>query len=193
MPVTLFELTVPRFQRALGVIVHLLDRAEAQFRAEGRNVSDLAGLRLAADMNPLPAQIASAIDNAVGAAARLRGRPHAPVTGLATVADVRAALARALAELGALTPGDFEGAEGREIVLPSPKGARRFPALDYVLNLALPNVQFHTAMVYALLRAEGLDIGKRDFLGELPPRAAQAPSRADGPRATQGATLGRTT
>ncbi len=173
MPITLFELTVPRFRRALGVIVHLLDRAEAQFRTDGRNVSDLADLRLAPDMNPLPAQIASAIDNAVGAAARLRGLPHLPVTGLATLEDVRSALARALAGLDALTPGDFEGAEDREIVLPSPRGARHFPAVDYVLNLALPNVQFHTAIVYALLRAEGLDIGKRDFLGALPARRTE--------------------
>ena len=175
MPVTLFELTVPRFHRALGVIVHLLDRAEAHFRAEGRNVSDLAGLRLAPDMNPFFVQIASAIDNAVGAAARLRGLPHAQVSGLATLGDVRAALDRALAALSALSPGDFEGAEDREIILPSPKGARHFPALDYVLNLALPNVQFHTTIVYALLRAEGLDIGKRDFLGELPARRPSGP------------------
>ncbi|MFN9847803.1 MAG: DUF1993 family protein [Alphaproteobacteria bacterium] len=175
MLVTLFELTVPRFRRALGVIVHLLDRAEAHFRDEGRNVSDLAGLRLAPDMNPFFVQIASALDNSVGATALLRGLPHAPVSGLTTLADVRAALARALAELSTLAPGDFEGAEDREIVLPSPKGARHFPALDYVLNLALPNVQFHTTIVYALLRAEGLDIGKRDFLGELPPRRPSRP------------------
>lgn len=170
MPVTMFELTVPRFRRALGVITHLLERAEAQFRAVGREASDLAELRLAPDMNPLSGQIASAIDNAVGAAARLRGLPHLPVEGLVTMEEVRAGLARALAELDVLTPVDFEGAEGREIVLPSAKGARHFPAIDYVLNLALPNVQFHTAMVYALLRAEGVDIGKRDFLGELPRR-----------------------
>jgi hypothetical protein len=175
MPVTLFELTVPRFRRALGVIVHLLDRAEAHFRDEGRNVSDLAGLRLAPDMNPFFVQIASAIDNAVGATARLRGLPHAQVSGLATLGDVRAALDRALAALSALSPGDFEGAEQREIILPSPKGTRHFPALDYVLNLALPNVQFHTTIVFALLRAEGLDIGKRDFLGELPPRRPSRP------------------
>ena len=75
----------------------------------------------------------------------------------------------------ALSPGDFEGAEQREIILPSPKGTRHFPALDYVLNLALPNVQFHTTIVFALLRAEGLDIGKRDFLGELPPRRPSRP------------------
>lgn len=175
MPVTLFELTVPRFRRALGVIVHLLDRAEAQFRAAGRDVSDLAELRLAPDMNPLPGQIASAIDNAVGAAARLRGLAHAPEAGPETLDDVRNALVRALAGLDELAPSDFDGAEDREIVLPSPKGARRFPAVEYALNLALPNVQFHTAIVYALLRAEGLDIGKRDFLGDLPPRRAILP------------------
>jgi len=77
-----------------------------------------------------------------------------------------------MAGLDTLSPRDFEGAEDREIVLPSPKGARHFPAVDYVLNLALPNVHFHTTIAYALLRADGLDIGKRDFLGELPARRA---------------------
>lgn len=166
MTFSLFDLTVPRFQRALGVLLGLLDKAEAH------GVAGLADLRLAPDMQPFPFQVAAAINNAVGATRRLRGMAAEDVGGLSTVEDLRGALARALGELGALTPGDFEGAAGREIVLPNAKGARHFPAPDYVLNLALPNVLFHTAMAYALLRVAGVEIGKRDFLGPLPPRRA---------------------
>jgi hypothetical protein len=170
----LFDLTVPRFQRALHVLLGLLEKAEAHpegARPSG-GLSGLAELRLAPDMNPLPFQIQAAINNALGATRRLRGLPPDDLAGLSTLEDMRQALDQALQELGTLAPADFEGAGEREIILPSPKGARHFPAPDYVLNLALPNVLFHTAMAYALLRSAGVDIGKRDFLGPLPPRRA---------------------
>lgn len=174
MPVTLYAFAVPSFRRALRVLAALLDRAEAHLQAEGRDADELADLRLAPDMNPFPFQIEAAINNAVGAAARLRGLPAPRVDGLSTLADMRRALDEALAELDALQPQDFDGADTREIVLPNPKGARHFDGLDYVMSLALPNVHFHTAMAYALLRAEGLDIGKRNFLGDLPARRPPA-------------------
>jgi uncharacterized protein len=170
----LFDLTVPRFQRALHVLLALLEKAEAHFEAvgPGERLSGLAELRLAPDMNPLPFQVQAAINNALGATRRLRGLPPDDLAGLSTLEDMRQALDRALQELGTLAPADFEGAGEREIILPSPKGPRHFPAPEYVLNLALPNVLFHTAMAYALLRSAGVDIGKRDFLGPLPPRRA---------------------
>jgi len=174
MTFNLFDLTVPRFQRALHVLLALLEKAEAHFEAArpGEGLSGLAELRLAPDMNPLSFQVQAAINNALGATRRLRGLPPDDLAGLATLADMRHALDQALQELGALAPADFDGAGEREVILPSPKGARHFPAPDYVLNLALPNVLFHTAMAYALLRSAGVDIGKRDFLGPLPPRRA---------------------
>jgi len=174
MTFNLFDLTVPRFQRALHVLLALLEKAEAHFEAArpGEGLSGLAELRLAPDMNPLPFQVQAAINNALGATRRLRGLPPDDLAGLSTLEDMRKALNQALQELGALAPADFDGAGEREIILPSPKGARHFQAPDYVLNLALPNVLFHTAMAYALLRMVGVDIGKRDFLGPLPPRRA---------------------
>lgn len=171
---SLYALAVPSFLQSLRVLVRLLDRAEAHFLSTGRDPAELAGLRLAPDMQPFPFQIESALNNAVGAAARLRGLPALRVEGLATLADMRGALAEAISGLEALAPAAFDGAETREIILPSPKGDRRFEGLDYVLRLALPNVHFHTAMAYALLRREGADIGKRDFLGELPARSPPA-------------------
>jgi hypothetical protein len=184
MTFNLFDLTVPRFQRALHVLLALLEKAEAHFEAAGpgEGLSGLADLRLAPDMNPLPFQVQAAINNALGATRRLRGLPPDDLAGLSTLEDMRQALDQALQELCTLAPADFDGAGEREIILPSPKGARHFPAPDYVLNLALPNVLYHTAMAYALLRMAGVDIGKRDFLGPLPPRRAgdQGP-RGQGP------------
>jgi len=174
MTFNLFDLTVPRFQRALHVLLALLEKAEAHFEAAGpgEGLSGLSDLRLAPDMNPLPFQVQAAINNALGATRRLRGLPPDDLAGLSTLEDMRQALDQALQELCTLAPADFDGAGEREIILPSPKGARHFQAPDYVLNLALPNVLFHTAMAYALLRMVGVDIGKRDFLGPLPPRRA---------------------
>jgi len=174
MTFNLFDLTVPRFQRALHVLLALLEKAEAHFEAAGpgEGLSGLSDLRLAPDMNPLPFQVQAAINNALGATRRLRGLPPDELAGLSTLEDMRQALDQALQELCTLAPADFDGAGEREIILPSPKGARHFQAPDYVLNLALPNVLFHTAMAYALLRMVGVDIGKRDFLGPLPPRRA---------------------
>ena len=174
MTFNLFDLTVPRFQRALNVLLGLLEKAEAHFDGAGLGdgLSGLVELRLAPDMHPLPFQIQSAVNNAIGATRRLRGLPPEDLAGLSTLEDMRGALDQALNELGTLAPADFDGAEDREIILPSPKGDRHFPSPDYVLNLALPNVLFHTAMAYALLRMAGVDIGKRDFLGPLPRRRA---------------------
>jgi hypothetical protein len=175
----LFEIAAPGFRRSLRVLAGLLDKAEAHFEAQGRDPNELADLRLAPDMKPFAFQIEAAIDNALGAAARLRGVPPPPRReGLITLAHMRRAVSEALAQLDSLDPSDFEGAETREVVLPSPKGDRHFDGLGYVLMLALPNVQFHTGIAYALLRAEGVDIGKRDFLGELPARRPPASSAA---------------
>ncbi|CAN5533821.1 DUF1993 domain-containing protein [soil metagenome] len=169
---TLYELTIPSFRQSLRVLVRLLDKAETHFRAEGRDLAELGALRLAPGMQPFPFQIEAVINNAVGAAARLRGLPAPRIEGLVTLPDMRAALAAAIAELETLEAHAFDGAETREIILPNPKGDRCFEGLDYVLKLALPNVHFHCAIAYALLRKEGVDIGKRDFLGDLPARGS---------------------
>jgi len=170
----LYELAVPSFQRSLRVLLSLLDKAEEHFREVGRDTVEFAALRLAPTMHPFPFQIEAAINNALGASARLRGVPAPRVEGLVTLSDMREALAAAIAELETLEPHEFDGAETREIVLQSPKGARHFEGLDYLLRLALPNVHFHTAIAYALVRKEGADIGKRDFLGDLPARRSPA-------------------
>lgn len=170
----LYEMAIPSFERALRVLQGLLDKAEAHFEAGPRDVAELPALRLAPDMNPFSFQVETAISNAMGATARLRGQPPPRQEPLENLADMRRALGGALGALRALKPGDLEGAEAREIVLPSPKGARHFQGLDYVRSLALPNVHFHVAIAYALLRANGVELGKRDFLGELPPRRATA-------------------
>ena len=172
MPVELCEIVVPSVRRAIDVLLKLIDKAEAHYAARGLDPSTVAGLRLAPDMQPFAFQIESVIGAGLGAVARLRGQPPPKTPALASLDEMRWALQQAADWLAEVRPADFAGAETREIVLPSPKGARRFSGRDYVVMLALPNVHFHTAIAYALLRVAGVDLGKRDFLGQLPPREA---------------------
>lgn len=170
MSIRLSDIVLVDVPRVLCALLALLDKAEAHGRADGRDPSWFADLRLASDMQPFAFQVEAVVNNALGAAARLQRETPPRIEGLSTASDMRRALSSALTRLAAVDPRALEGAEELEIVLPSPKGARRFSGRDYVLHLALPNVQFHTAIAYALLRHAGVDIGKRDFLGRLPPR-----------------------
>jgi hypothetical protein len=170
VPIPLSDIVLVDVRRVLCALQALLDKAETHGETRGLGPSWFATLRLAPDMQPFGFQVESVVNNALGAAARLQRQEPPRIEGLATVSDMRRSIVDALARLDAVDPRTLEGAEALEIVLPSPKGARRFSGRDYVLQLALPNVQFHMAIAYALLRSAGVDVGKRDFLGKLPPR-----------------------
>ena len=170
MSLGLYDILVPTLRRSFIVLGRLVDEAERHFEASGIDAATIVALRLAPDMKPFPFQVEAAINNGLGAIARLAGEPPSPIEGLRTFSEMRIALAATLHALEAVTPEALVGAEAREIVLPNAKGARRFAAADYLLMLVLPNVHFHTSIAYALLRTTGLEIGKRDFLGDLPPR-----------------------
>lgn len=170
MALEIYDISVPVFRRTLRALLALTTKAEAHCAARGVDPGDLLAGRLAPDMHPLAFQFAAAINNSVGALARLRGlsAPHAEAQ--ASLEAIAHTLADAVAGLEALTPADLAGAAEREIVLPHPRGDRVFTGQGYLLSLALPGFFFHAATAYDLLRHQGLEIGKRDFLGELPPR-----------------------
>lgn len=170
MSLTIYDISVPVFRQTLRALIGLLKKAQAHCDAEGVDPRILIDARLAPDMQPFAFQLAAVLNNSIGALARLRGAPVERAESLETLAAMIEALADALADLEAVAPSDLEGAESREIVLPNPKGARHFNGRAYLLTLALPNFFFHATTVYDILRAQGLNIGKRDFLGELPPR-----------------------
>ena len=117
----------------------------------------------------MSAQIQIACDTAKGAAARLAGveAPKYEDTE-ATIADLRARVDKTLAFIKSVKPEQFANAETREIVMKFPQTTMKFTGLNYLTNFVLPNFFFHMTMAYALLRKNGVELGKRDFLGPTP-------------------------
>ena len=170
----MYDITVPVFRQTLTALGGVLDRAIAHCDTKGIDPQTLVGARLIADMEPFAFHIAAVLNNSVGALARLRGATSARAEVLSDLALMKVALADAMTSLEDVTAAELEGAEAREIILPNPRGDRCFTGHGYLLTLALPNFFFHAATGYDILRAQGVELGKRDFLGPLPPRRPPA-------------------
>jgi len=168
MSVSMYEVSIPIFTLSLNNLAAILDKAGAHAEAKKVDPKVLPSTRLIADMLPLSAQIQIACDTAKGAAARLAGveAPKHEDTE-ATIADLRARVDKTLAFIKSIKPEQFANAETREIVLQFPQTTMKFTGLNYLTNFALPNFFFHMTMAYALLRKNGVELGKRDFLGPI--------------------------
>jgi hypothetical protein len=160
-------LTVLEMKKLLSNVDSWLEKANAHATAKKFDANVLLQSRLAPDMFPLTFQIQSACDNAKYAAARTAGKtpPSHPDTEQ-TIADLRARIATVTAYLDTFTKADFEGTDARTISLPRWEG-KSMSATAYFMEHALPNFFFHLTTAYAILRHNGVDIGKRDYLGPL--------------------------
>ena len=166
MSVSLYDVSIPIFTLSLSNLAVILDKAASH--AENKKVDPkvLSAARLIIDMLPLSSQIQIACDTAKGAAARLAGVeiPKHDDTE-ATLAELKARIAKTLAFIKTIKREQLQGAETREIVLQFPQNSMKFTGINYLTNFVLPNFFFHVTMTYALLRKNGVEIGKRDFLG----------------------------
>jgi hypothetical protein len=144
-----------------------LDKATAHGSAKGYDPSVLLQCRLAPDMFPLVSQIQNACDNAKFAAAFTTGKepPSHPDTER-TLDEVRARIATVITYLDGFTAQDFEGTDSRTVKRPRWEG-KSMTATDYFVEQAMPNFFFHLTTAYAILRHNGIDLGKRDYLGRL--------------------------
>ena len=158
---------VVEIKKLLGQMTTWIDKAEAHAASKGYEANVLLQARLAPDMFPLVSQFQSACDSAKFAAAFATGKepPSHPDTEQ-TFAEIRARIASVIDYLGTFNAGDFEGLDSREVKRPRWEG-RSMRASDYLLEQATPNFFFHFTMAYALLRHNGVDLGKRDYLGKL--------------------------
>jgi hypothetical protein len=165
MSFTVYDASVPMFAHALGNMQAWIDKA----MAEGADETALLEARLAPDMRPLPAQFQMASDTAKNTVARLTGieAPSMPDTE-ATLAELRDRCQRTIEFVQSLAPASFEGADDREVLMKFPNGmGYRFSGSAYLTGFALPNFFFHVSMAYALLRSQGVSLGKPDFLQHL--------------------------
>jgi hypothetical protein len=155
-------------KKLLGTVPAWLDKAAEHAAAKEYDPNTLLQARLAPDMFPLVRQIQSACDQAKYAAGRPTGKdiPSHPDTEQ-TFDELRARVAAVRSYLEGFTARDFEGADERSITLPRWEG-RSMSGTVYFTEFALPNFFFHLTMAYAILRHNGVDLGKRDYLGPIP-------------------------
>ncbi len=166
MNLSMYEASVPRFIHTLENLSKILDKAQAYAEARKIGPAVLPGDRLYPDMLPLSAQVQIATDSAKGAAARLAG-VDIPVfeDNEKTLTDLKARVEKTIAFLRTFKPAQIDGSEEKALVIQVGGKDTPFTGMQLLLNRSLPNFYFHVTMAYAILRHNGLEIGKRDFLG----------------------------
>ena len=156
-----------QFKKQLGQIDAWLDRATEHAKERGFDVNTLLSARLAPDQFPFSRQVQIACDTAKLAASRLTGKEapsHADTE--ATVDELRARVRSVISYLDGLGVKDFEGAATRTVTQPRWEG-KTMTGANYFLEHAVPNFFFHLSHVYAILRHNGVNVGKRDYRGAL--------------------------
>lgn len=169
MQITMSSVSLPVFRHYLGVLSDLLDKAEAHALAQKIDAGALLGARLYPDMHPLLAQVQFSCDFAKGAVARLAAVENPPFADNETsFAELHVRIERTLAFIASVAPERIDGSEERGVSLKFGKLELSAAGQDYLVGFAIPSFLFHVATAYALLRHNGVEIGKLDFLGELP-------------------------
>ena len=169
MSLSLYQSSVPVFERCLTAFLGILDKAEAHAKALKFDPTNYLGLRVAPDMFPLVRQVQSFCDNAKNGSSRIAG-VTAPAfeDKEATFAELRDRIARTLDYLKTLEAKAIDAGGDREIVFAvGPSAKMKMQGGNYLLHCVLPNFYFHLTTAYDILRGAGVEIGKRDFLGAV--------------------------
>ena len=166
MAISIYDQFIPVFTQMLSALDKVLTKAEADAAARKIDHEVFVNARLAPDMLPLTRQIQIMTDQAKGCASRLAGQDSPKwADDEKSFADLHARVAKTIAHLKTFKPEQFEGAETRSIELKFPNATFTFTGKDYLLNFVTPNFYFHYTTAYAILRHNGVPIGKGDFLG----------------------------
>ncbi|MBS0234067.1 MAG: DUF1993 domain-containing protein [Proteobacteria bacterium] len=165
MPLSMYDVAIPTFQKQLAALEAFLAKAADQAAAKKIDFAVYLGSRLYPDMFNLTRQVQLATDFAKAAPARLAGLeiPSFPDTET-TWPELKARIAKIQALLAAYKPEQFEGAESRELTLKVGGQEVTMNGREYLLHVAFPNFYFHCATAYDILRHNGIEIGKRDFV-----------------------------
>jgi len=165
MSMSMYRASVPVFLQILPCMSSVLDKAAAFAAAKKIEPQVLFDARLYHDMFPLTRQVQIATDFAKGACARLAGvePPKYPDTE-ASFDDLKARIAKTIAFIKEFKPSQIDGSEERDISLQMGGQTRNFKGENYLVSVVLPNFFFHATTTYAILRHNGVDLGKQDFL-----------------------------
>ncbi|MEO8386702.1 MAG: DUF1993 family protein [Betaproteobacteria bacterium] len=166
MTISLYQASVPVIQKSLTALKVVLAKAVTHAEAKKIDESVLLASRLYPDMFPLTRQVQIAADFGKGPVARLAGvdLPKYDDTE-STFAELAARIDKTLTFVSTFTPAQINGQEDRDIQLTIAGNPVTFKGQPYLLHFAMPNLYFHMSMAYAILRHNGVDVGKRDFIG----------------------------
>jgi hypothetical protein len=168
MSFSLYDASVPAFKLALTNLNTILSKAIAHAETAKIDSEVVAGTRLTMDMFPLTKQVQIACDVAKGAVARLGGiDPPKYEDNETTLEQLKARIEKTLAFIDTVPAAAIAGAEDKAIEIVYPSMTLRFIGRDFLTKFALPNVYFHITTTYAILRANGVAIGKGDYLGAI--------------------------
>ena len=166
MNISMYQASVPRFASILSNLSNILGKVQAHVDAKKLDPAALTTYRLFPDMFPLTKQVQIACDTAKGAVARLAG-VQIPVyeDNEKTLAELQARIAKTLAFIQTVSAQQIDGSEDRDIVIKRADKETHYPGMQFLLGNALPNIYFHVTTAYNILRHNGVEIGKRDYLG----------------------------
>jgi uncharacterized protein len=168
MSISIYDLSIPPMLRGFDNLTAFMDKAAAFAEQKKFDSKVLAEARIFPDMLPFTAQVQIACDTAKGAAARLANIdiPKHEDTEK-TFAELKARILKAVTFLKSIKPEQMQGDEQRPVILQFPQMTLKFTALSYLTDFVLPNFYFHLTTAYALLRHNGVELSKRDYLGNI--------------------------
>jgi hypothetical protein len=166
MTISMHQASAPRFANILRNLSAIIDKAQAHCDAKKIDPAAFMQARLFPDMFAFTRQVQIACDTAKGAVARLAGMevPKHEDTEQ-TFAELKARIAKTLDFIQSVGAAKIDGSEGREVVMKMRAGEVKFNGMQYLLGHAWPNFYFHVTTAYNILRHNGVEIGKRDFIG----------------------------
>lgn len=167
MTISMYQASVPRLVNSLGNLDRILDKAQAHVVAKKLDATALTDFRLFPDMFSMSRQVQIACDTAKGVVARLAGvEIPADEDNERTIEELKARIAKAIAFIQGFTSAQIDGTEDKEIVTKRGDKETRYTGMQFLLGHAMPNVYFHVTTTYNILRHNGVEIGKRDYLGQ---------------------------
>ena len=168
MSISMYSASVPVFVRMLGNLDAWLEKAEAHARAKKFETSVYLNMRLAPDMLPFSKQIQIACDGAKFGVARLAGVESPKFEdNESSLAELRERITKTVAYVQSVPATNIDGTEAKDVELPRRDGTMTLKGEFYLKHFVMPNFYFHVTTAYALLRHNGVDLGKKDFLGAL--------------------------
>ena len=169
MAISLYDISIAAYKQTLGAVVGFLEKGRNHCEAEGIDLDGIVQTRLYDDMLPFSFQVHSVVHHSLGAIKGVKAGVFEPPKDLPDLdyAGLKKKVANTLETLDEYTPEKVNALEGCDMVFQIGDRKVPFTAEHFILSFSLPNLHFHAATAYDILRMQGVPLGKRDFMGQL--------------------------